>query len=99
MKIKDLHFYRDDRKSIDGDEMFFTYYAGFRITVLNRMTGFGYRDTETGLKDYRLNPKNDFWLASESFDIRNFSELDVEDAIQKIKENANTVVPKNNRKE
>lgn len=93
MKINELHFYEE--RQADGDTMFRAYYGGYRITVLNRMTGFGcgQRDIETGLKDYRLDPANDFWLASGMFDIRQFGDLTIEQAIEKIKENANTVVP------
>lgn len=56
------------------------------ITVLDRMTGFGYRDVETGFRD----PDGKFWLASGNFSIRGFPELTVTEAIAKIKENANT---------
>jgi hypothetical protein len=56
-----------------------------RITILDRMTGFGHRDIETG---YRAND-GQFWLASGYFDIRNFGDLTINDAITKIKENAN----------
>ena len=56
------------------------------ITVLDRMTGFGWRDVETGFKD----PDGRFWLASGNFSIRMFPDLTVKEAIAKIKENANT---------
>ena len=55
------------------------------ITVLDRLTGFGYRDTETGYRS----KDGEFWLASGSFDIRDFPSLEIEDAIQFIKDNAN----------
>jgi len=73
---------------------------GSRITILDRMTGFGggQRDTETGYKD----AKGDFWLASGMFDIRDEQyckdkPLTVEAAVALIKRNANTCNP--NRKE
>ncbi len=56
------------------------------ITVLDRMTGFGWRDVETGFRD----PDGRFWLASGNFSIRMFPELTVREAITKVKENANT---------
>lgn len=56
------------------------------ITILDRMTGFGWRDVETGFRD----PSGVFWLASGDFSIRDFPELTVKEAIAKIKENANT---------
>lgn len=55
------------------------------ITVLDRMTGFGFRDTETG---YRA-PDGKFWLASGHFDVRNLNPETIGDAISLIKENAN----------
>ena len=64
------------------------------ITVLFRRTGFGSDlgmtifDTETG---YR-NKAGSFWLASGDFDIREFPELTITEAIQRIKDNANTCV-------
>jgi hypothetical protein len=56
-----------------------------RISVLDRMTGFGHRDVETGFRD--LN--NSFWLVSGDFDIRYFPELTANEAINKIKHEAN----------
>lgn len=56
-----------------------------RITVLNRMTGFGYRDTETG---YRA-PDGKFWLASGHCDVRTSGVTTLGEAIAWIKERAN----------
>lgn len=51
---------------------------GGRITVVDRMTGFGWRDIETG---YRC-PSGQFWLASGGHDIRNhLHELDSDEAM------------------
>lgn len=51
----------------DGDERFTHHQPdGGRITVVDRMTGFGWRDIETG---YRC-PSGQFWLASGNCDIR-----------------------------
>jgi len=61
---------------------------GGKITVLDRMTGWGYgvRDIETGYRD----KDNKFWLASGNFDIREFPGLTISEAIEKIKLYANT---------
>ena len=55
------------------------------ITVLDRMTGFGYRDTETG---YRATDGR-FWLASGDYDVRNSAPATVGDAIEWVKKYAN----------
>lgn len=94
MKVSELHFYEGE--GVESDKMVFAYFAGYRITVLDRMTGYGngQRDVETGLKDYRLDKDNNFWLASGNFDIRNYPELDLYEAIEKIKEYSNTIIGK-----
>ena len=58
------------------------------LTVLNRMTGFGHRDIETG---YRA-PDGTFWLASGMFDIRWHSDKSIAEAIKIVKENANNCI-------
>jgi hypothetical protein len=55
------------------------------ITVLDRMTGFGFRDIETGFRA----PDGKFWLASGNFDIRTFSPDTIGNAIDLIKQHAN----------
>lgn len=59
------------------------------ITVLDRMTGFGHRDVETGFTDL----EGKFWLASGDLDVREADHNSIEGAIQWIKDNANTCVP------
>jgi hypothetical protein len=54
------------------------------LSVVDRMTGFGHRDIETGLRI-----DGAFWLASGYFDIRDFGELSIEEAVEKIKEESN----------
>ncbi len=88
MKVCELVF---NEKSVCGGEntLFSTDTEFGRITVLDRLTGYGdgdIRDIETGYK----NKSGEFWLASGDFDIRRFGELTIEDAVLKIKENANT---------
>lgn len=75
----------------DGEDTLYFYYIGQyglsdRITVLDRLTGFGSRDIETGYRDVY----GKFWLASGNFDIRYYPELSFAEAIDKIKANANT---------
>lgn len=54
------------------------------LTVLDRMTGFGYRDTETGYRD----ADGKFWLASGGYDVRNCGAATMEEAILWVKKNA-----------
>jgi hypothetical protein len=88
MKINDIEW--EEWHKTDEDRLVgFKLRDGSKITVLDRMTGFGFRDIETGYKD--KNKK--FWLASGDFDIRRFGELSISKAIDKIKENANVCIP------
>lgn len=61
-----------------------------RITVFDREIGFSFesRDIETGYRD----PQGRFWLASGNFDIRDYPDLTVDEAIAKIKAKANGCV-------
>lgn len=61
-----------------------------KITVLDRMTGWGngMRDIESGYTD----ETGKFWLASGNFDVTKQGEITVEKAIELIKANANTCV-------
>lgn len=87
MQIKDIEWSVDSCSDLDN--ILYKYnFNGQRITVLDRLTGYGYnvRDIETGYRDEEGN----FWLASGGFDIRDYPELSREEAILKIKQNANT---------
>ena len=88
MQIKDIEWKIDSY--CEGDNLYKYNFNGQRITVLDRITGYGYgvRDIETGYRDEDGN----FWLASGGFDIRDYPELSREEAILKIKQNANTCV-------
>jgi len=55
------------------------------LTVLDRMTGFGYRDTETGYRDMEGN----FWLALGMQDVRKSKSTTMQEAIDWVKKNAN----------
>ena len=90
MKIKDLEFTETTYGEINI--LWINRNDHGIISILDRLTGWGkdgnIRDIETGYRD-----KNDyFWLASGNFDIRNYPELSIEEAIQKIKDNANTCI-------
>jgi hypothetical protein len=56
------------------------------ITVLDRMTGYEYRDIETGFRDV----DGKFWLASGNLDVRKSGVKTIGEAIEWIKKNANT---------
>jgi len=58
------------------------------LTVVDRMTGFGWRDVETGYRD----PKGKFWLASGGYDVRLGGAKTIQEAIDYVKKNANTCV-------
>lgn len=61
-----------------------------KITVLDRLTGFGFgiRDIETGYKD----DNGKFWLVSGNFDIRDYGSITIQEAIEYIKMNANACI-------
>lgn len=63
------------------------------LTVLDRMTGYGYgiRDTETGYRD----TNGEFWLASCGVDVRDSGCKTIGEAILWIKARANTCNPDN----
>lgn len=83
--IRELTFNETTR--LGGEDILYSSKIGQGvITVLDRMTGFGYRDIETGFKDNH----GKFWLASCGFDIRKQPELTIDGAIKLIKERANT---------
>jgi hypothetical protein len=85
-------FIRD--KGRYDEEVMYAFDAGHlgRITILSRMTGFGWRDVETGFRDtYAKN----FWLASGNFDVRDYIQdggSDWDCLVKLIKNNANTCV-------
>jgi len=58
------------------------------LTILDRMTGFGFRDVETGYRD----PDGKFWLASGQQDVLLSSAKTIGEAIEWVKTNANTCV-------
>ena len=59
------------------------------LTVLDRRTGFGWRDIESGFRD----KEGKFWLASGNCDVRSSECKTVGEAIEWVKSNANTCNP------
>jgi hypothetical protein len=89
MKISELNF--QSCHTNDDDILHTAQTDVGRITVLDRLTGFGdgtIRDIETGYRDLNGN----FWLVSGDIDIRCKSDISIDEAILYIKENATTFV-------
>ena len=88
MLVKELDW--KEEKRCGGEDVIFTAHTEIgRFTVLDRLTGWGEghsRDTETGFKD----KDGKFWLASGMVDIRKFTELTIQEAVDFIKKEANT---------
>lgn len=55
------------------------------LTVLDRMTGFGWRDIETGYRDM----DGKFWLASGGYDVRESGATTFGEAVEWVKQRAN----------
>ena len=87
MKVSELKF---KSKQCEENTLWMVNTDLGKITVLHRRTGWGggLFDTETGYKA----PDGKFWLASDMFDIRDYPDLELEQAIEKIKIYANTCV-------
>jgi len=86
-KIQDLSF-KEVPMSDHADCQYAKHEQWGSITIVDRLTGFGWRDIETGFRD----PDGRFWLASGDFDIRDFPDLLISEAIELIKEKANTCI-------
>jgi len=93
-EFSDKLFFEVDMSHSDSNDTQKAFYSNEfgSITILNRMTGFGFgqRDIETGYRD--LN--GEFWLASGNFDILAESQKTVGEAIALIKQNANNCIGK-----
>lgn len=87
--IDDLEFY-EVPDMCDEDLQYALHTNLGSITVLDRMTGYGWgiRDTETGFRA----PDGKFWLASGMQDVRFSGAKTVGEAIEWIKSKANTCV-------
>jgi len=78
-------FYEVDMSKREDDQQFALHTNMGSLTVLDRMTGFGWRDIETG---YRAKDGK-FWLASGGFDVRYSGAKTLGEAIAWVKQNAN----------
>lgn len=74
----------------EEDESFAFHSELGSLTVLDRMTGFGLRDVESG---YRA-PDGKFWLASGMVDVRYSGSKTIGEAIAFVKSHANTCIGK-----
>lgn len=81
-------FHKPKYQGIGDDEAFAFHSELGSLTVLNRMTGFGYRDIESGYRDHR----GEFWLASGHNDVRRSGCKTVGEAIKWVKDRANNCV-------
>jgi hypothetical protein len=61
------------------------------LTVLDRMTGFGYRDVETGFRD----PNGQFWLSSGHQDVRLSGATTLGEAIAWVKQRSTSTYQPN----
>ena len=87
MKIKELTF--KETTVTDEDTIYVAFVGNQRFTVLDRMTGFGWREIETGYCANYLAPLEppNMWIAT-GLDIRNYPELTLTEAVKLIKEKA-----------
>jgi len=82
--FKDLKFHEVQMVSPDYQVALHTNLG--TLTVLDRLTGFGYRDIETGYRS----PDGKFWLASGGYDVRKSGAETFFEAISWVKDHANT---------
>lgn len=83
----EFHLLEEAQGSSDSEHVQFVLHTDIgSITVLDRMTGYGYRDVETGYRS----PEGEFWLASGNNDVRNSNPKTIGEAILWIQDNANT---------
>jgi hypothetical protein len=86
--VKDLNWTSEEL--MEGEDTIFRVHVPDvgRFTVLDRLTGFGHRDIETGFKDL----ENKFWLASGQKDIRDLPDFTITQAVDWVKRNANNCI-------
>ena len=85
--LMDMDFHEPDYR-FESDKQVALHTNIGSITVLDRMTGFGTRDIETGYRDN----SGKFWLASGGYDVRESGVKTMREAISWIKEKANTCI-------
>jgi len=81
-------FHKPEYQEDDGENFAFHSNLG-SLTVVDRMTGFGWRDIESGYR--AIDGK--FWLASGHIDVRFSKCKTVGEAIEYVKQYANTCIP------
>lgn len=89
MRLLYAHDFEEEEEAIVCNARFYLHIENIgTFTILDRETGFSFvsRDVETGFRDMDGN----FWLASGMFDIRKHLPLKVDEAIDMVKDNANT---------
>lgn len=82
---KNLFYLVPDQYNSSKSDVQYAFHTNLgSLTVLDRMTGFGVRDTETGFRD------NDgkCWLATGGRDVRKSGSVSINDAISWVKSNA-----------
>ncbi len=87
MKVKDIEW----KELHYSENILYSYdFEGGRLTILDRETGWEFRsrDIETGYKD----SQGKFWLASGGYDVRDYPEFTIQEAIAFVKHFANTCV-------
>jgi len=87
-EFNDTLFHKPKWQPDDGENFALHTNLG-SLTVCDRMTGSGWRDVESG---YRDNEDN-FWLASGDQDVRISGCKTIGEAIQWVKDRANTCIP------
>ena len=75
-----------DMSWTDGDTQIALHTNLGSLTVVDRLTGFGWRDVETGYRD----TSGEFWLASGNQDVTMSGAKTMGEAIEWVKERANT---------
>lgn len=79
-----------DMSWTDGDTQIALHTNLGSLTVVDRLTGFGWRDVETGYRG----PNGEFWLASGDQDVTRSTVKTLGEAIEWVKERANTCIRK-----
>ena len=77
-----------DMSWTDGDTQIALHSNLGSLTVVDRLTGYGWRDVETGYSD----PDGNFWLASGNQDVTMSNAKTIGEAIEWVKERANTCI-------
>lgn len=92
--ILTAEMFTERRIEYDVPDILYSFNAGHfgRVTVLDRMTGYGYRDTESALRTfngYSDARYGEFYLTSGEFDIRDGLPMRFSLISQMLKETAN----------